>query len=97
MIENNLFEHLKSIDEEYWAIEQKPDDNYHVMSKKRLLNNDGSNVGWIYIDVPNARLNENGEYIIEPPKEDNIGNRAERRYGNNGKSNEKRRNKTTAN
>lgn len=79
MIENNLFEHLKSIDEEYWAIEQKPDGNYHVMSKKRLLNNDGSNVGWIYIDVPNARLNENGEYIIEPPKEDNIGNRAERR------------------
>lgn len=79
MIENNLFEHLKSIDEECWAIEQKPDSNYHIMCKKRLLNNDGSDAGWLYTDIPNARLNENGEYVIELPKEDKIGNRAERR------------------
>ena len=79
MIENNLFERLKSIDEECWTIEQKPDGNYHVMFKKRLLNNDGSYVGWLYTDVPNARLNENGKYVIEMPKEDKIGNRAERR------------------
>ena len=79
MMENKLFELLKSYDEECWTIEQKQDDNYHVMCKKRLLNNDGSDVGWIYIDVPNARLNENGKYVIEMPKEDEIGNRAERR------------------
>lgn len=96
-MKNNLFERLKSIDEECWTIEQKQDGNYHVMLKKRLLNNDGSDVGWIYTDVPNARLDEHDKYVIEPPKEDNIGNRAEWRYGNNGKSNEKRRNKTTAN
>lgn len=78
-MKNKSFEHLKSIDEECWAIEQKPDDNYHVMCKKQLLNNDGSDAGWLYTDVPNARLNENGKYIIEPSKEDKIGNRAERR------------------
>ena len=79
MIENNLFEYLKSINEECWTIEQQPDGNYHVMCKKRLLNNDGSDVGWIYTDVPNARLNDNGKYIIEDLKEDEIGNRAEHR------------------
>ena len=79
MIENKLFELLKSCDEECWTMEQKPDDNYHVMSKKRMLNNDGSGAGWLYTDVPNVRLNENGKYVIELPKEDEIGNRAERR------------------
>ena len=79
MIENNLFERLKSIDEECWTIEQTPDGNYHVVCKKRLLNNDGSDAGWLYTDIPNARLNENGKYVIEMPKEDKIGNRAERR------------------
>ena len=97
MMENKLFELLKSCDEECWTMEQKPDGNYHVMYKKQLLNNDGSDAGWLYTDIPNVRLNENGKYVIELPKEDEIGNRAERRYGNNGKSNEKRRNKTTAN
>ena len=29
-MENNLFERLKSIDEEYWDIEKKPDGNYHI-------------------------------------------------------------------
>ena len=96
-MENNLFERLKSIDEECWTIEQKPDGNYHVMSKKRMLNNDGSDAGWLYTDIPNVRLNENGKYVIELPKEDEIGNRAEQRNKNNGKSNEKRRNKTTTN
>lgn len=96
-MKNNLFEYLKSINEECWTMEQQPDGNYHVMYKKRLLNNDGSDAGWLYTDVPNVRLNDNGKYIIEALKEDEIGNHAERRYGNNGKSNEKRRNKTTAN
>ena len=79
MIENNLFEYLKSINEECWTMEQQPDGNYHVMYKKRLLNDDGSDAGWLYTDVPNARLNDNGKYIIELLKEDEIGNRAERR------------------
>ena len=79
MIENNLFEYLKSIDEECWTIEQKQDGNYHVMYKKHMINADGSDFGWLYTDIPNTRLDENGKYVIEPPKEDEIGNRAERR------------------
>lgn len=78
-MKNNLFEYLKSINEECWTMEQQPDGNYHVMYKKRLLNDDGSDAGWLYTDVPNARLNDNGKYIIEALKEDEIGNRAERR------------------
>lgn len=78
-MKNNLFERLKSINEECWTIEQTSDGNYHVVCKKKLLNNDGSNVGWLYTDIPNVRLNEHGKYVIEPPKEDKIGNRAERR------------------
>ena len=79
MIENKLFELLKSCDEECWTMEQKPDGNYHVMYKKHMINNDGSDAGWLYTDVPNARLDEHDKYVIEPPKEDKIGNRAERR------------------
>ena len=97
MIENKLFELLKSCDEECWTMEQKPDGNYHVMYKKHMINNDGSDAGWLYTDIPNVRLNENGKYVIEMPKEDETENRAERRRRNNGKSDEKRRNKTTAN
>ena len=79
MIENKLFELLKSCDEECWTMEQKPDGNYHVMSKKRMLNNDGSDAGWLYTDIPNVRSDEHDKYIIEPPKEDETENRAERR------------------
>ena len=78
-MKNNLFEYLKTINEECWTMEQTPDGNYHVMFKKRMLNNDGSYAGWLYTDVPNARLNDNCEYVIETLKEDEIGNRAERR------------------
>ena len=79
MIENKLFELLKSYDEECWTMEKKPDGNYHVLYKKQLLNNDGSDAGWLYTDIPNVRLNENGKYIIEVLKEDETENRAERR------------------
>ena len=79
MIENKLFELLKSCDEECWTMEQKLDGNYHVMYKKQLLNNDGSNTGWLYTDVPNVRLDEHDKYVIEPPKEDETENRDERR------------------
>lgn len=65
-MKNNLFEFLKSVNEEKAIIEKKPDDNYHVVYKKRLLSNDGSDVGWLYVDVPNARLNDDNVYIIEP-------------------------------
>ena len=78
-MENNLFEYLKSIDEECWTMEQKPDGNYHVMYKKHMINNDGSDAGWLYTDVPNVRLNENSKYIIEALKEDETENRPERR------------------
>lgn len=78
-MKNNLFELLKSVNEEKAIIEKKPDGNYHVVYKKRLLNDDGSDAGWLYADVLNARLNENGKYVIESPKEDEIGNRADRR------------------
>ena len=79
MIENKLFERLKSINEECWTIEQTPDGYYHIMCKKHMINNDGSDAGWLYTDIPNVRLNENGKYVIELPKEDEIRNRAERR------------------
>ena len=79
MIENKLFELLKSCDEECWTMEQTPDGYYHIMCKRHMINNDGSDAGWLYTDIPNVRLNENGKYVIELPKEDEIGNRAERR------------------
>lgn len=85
MTKNDLFECLKSIDEECAVIEQKSDGNYHVICKKRLINNDGSDAGWLYADIPNARLDEKGRYTVEPPKEDKIGNRAERRRRSNGR------------
>ena len=78
-MKNNLFEVLKSVNEECWTIEKQPDGNYHVMYKKHMINADGSDAGWLYTDVPNVRLNENGKYIIEALKEDETENRAERR------------------
>ena len=79
MIENKLFEYLKSINEECWIIEKQPDGNYHVMYKKHMINADGSDTGWLYTDVPNVRLDNHDKYVIEAIKEDEIGNRAERR------------------
>ena len=70
MIENKLFELLKSCDEECWTMEQTPDGYYHIMCKRHMINNDGSDAGWLYTDIPNVRLNENGKYVIEMPKED---------------------------
>lgn len=78
-MENNLFEYLKTINEECAIIEKRSDSNYHIVIKKHIINNDGSDAGWLYTNVPNARLDEHGKYIIEPFKEDEIGNRAERR------------------
>ena len=96
-MKNNLFEYLKSINEECAVIEKQSDGNYHILFKKHMINNDGSDAGWLYTDIPNVRLDEHDKYVIEPTQEDEVGNRAERRHRNNGKSNEKRRNKTTAN
>lgn len=78
-MENNLFEYLKTINEECATIEKRSDGNYHIVIKKHMINNDGSDAGWLYYDIPNARLDEYDKYVIEPPKEDKIGNRAERR------------------
>ena len=78
-MKNNLFEYLRTINEECWTIEQTPDGYYHIMCKKHMINNDGSDAGWLYYDIPNARLDDKGRYIVESPKEKQIGNRAERR------------------
>ena len=67
------------MDEKDIIIIKKSDGNYNIKYKKPLLNNDGSDAGWLYIDVPNARLDENDKYVIETLKENEIGNRAERR------------------
>lgn len=64
-MKNNLFEYLKSIDEECAAVEKQLDGNFHVLFKKRMLNNDGSDVGWLYTDIPNVRLNDDNLYVIE--------------------------------
>lgn len=65
--------------EEYAIVTLKPDGNYKIWMKKKLINNDGSDAGWLYYDIPNARLDGHNKYVIESPKEDKIGNRAERR------------------
>lgn len=57
----------------------KSDGNYSIKLKRKLINNDDSDIGWLYYDIPNARLDDNGMYIVESPKEKQIGNRAERR------------------
>lgn len=57
----------------------KPDGSYHIQMKKKMINADGSDAGWLYYDIPSARLDDKGRYIVELPKEDEIGNRAERR------------------
>ncbi len=44
----------------------KPDGNYSIKMKKKLINADGSDVGWIYYDIPNAYLNDDGVYVIMP-------------------------------
>ena len=65
--------------EEYAIVTLKPDGNYKIRMKKKLINADSSDAGWLYYDIPNARLDEHDKYVIEPPKEDKIGNRVERR------------------
>lgn len=65
--------------EEYAIVTLKPDGNYKIRMKKKLINADGSDAGWLYYDIPNARLDENGKYVIEALKEDETGNRAGRR------------------
>ena len=79
MMKNKLFELLKSYNKECWTIEKQPDGNYHVMYKKHMINADGSDAGWLYTDVPNVRLDDHDKYVVEALKEDEIGNRAERR------------------
>lgn len=44
----------------------KPDGNYNIQMKKKLINADGSDVGWIYYDIPNAHLDDDGAYTIIP-------------------------------
>ena len=68
-----------ALSEEYAIVTLRPDGNYNIRMKKKLINADGSDAGWLYYDIPNARLDEHDKYVIEPPKEDKIGNRAERR------------------
>lgn len=50
------------------TITLKPDGNYHIQMKKKMINADGSDAGWIYHDIPNAYLDDDGVYIIMPSK-----------------------------
>lgn len=52
--------------EEDVIIIKKQDGNYNIKYKKPLLNSDGNNVDWLYVDVPNAILNDDNVYVIEP-------------------------------
>lgn len=52
--------------EEDVIIIKKQDGNYNIKYKKPLLNSDGNNVGLLYVDVPNAILNDDNVYVIEP-------------------------------
>lgn len=88
-MENNLFECLKTIDEECAVVEKRSNGNYHIAIKKHMINNDGSDAGWLYTDVSNARLNDDNRYLIEPIKENKIGNREYRRSRKNDKLNKK--------
>lgn len=54
------------MDEKNIIIIKKSDNNYNIRYKKPLVNNDGSDAGWLYVDVQNARLNDDNVYIIEP-------------------------------
>ena len=46
----------------------KSDRSYKIQMKKKMINADGSDAGWIYYDIPNAYLNDDGVYVIMPPK-----------------------------
>ena len=50
------------------TITLKPDGNYHIQMKKKLINADGSDAGWLYYDIPNAYLDNNGVYVIVSSK-----------------------------
>lgn len=45
-------------------ITPKPDGTYNIKMKRKLINADGTDAGWIYYDIPNAYLNDNGVYVI---------------------------------
>ena len=46
----------------------KSDRSYKIQMKKKLINADGSDAGWIYYDIPNAYLDDDGVYVIMPSK-----------------------------
>lgn len=46
----------------------KPDGNYNIQMKKKLINADGSDAGWLYYNIPNAYLDDNGVYVVMPSK-----------------------------
>lgn len=46
----------------------KSDGNYKIQMKKKMINVDGSDAGWLYYDIPNAYLDDNGVYVIMPSK-----------------------------
>ena len=46
----------------------KSDRSYKIQMKKKMINADGSDAGWLYYDIPNAYLNDDGVYVIMPSK-----------------------------
>ena len=54
--------------EEYAIVTLKPDGNYKIQMKKKMINAGGSDAGWLYYDIPNAYLDDDGVYVIMPSK-----------------------------
>lgn len=59
---------LYNSDKEMVVINLKPDRSYSIQMKKKLINADGSDAGWLYYDIPNAYRDDDGAYVIMPSK-----------------------------
>lgn len=66
--EIEFYPQLYNSDKEMVVINLKPDRSYRIQMKRKLINADGSDAGWLYYDIPNAYLDDNGVYVVMPSK-----------------------------
>lgn len=66
--EIEFYPQLYNSDKEMVVINLKPDRSYRIQMKRKLINVDGSDAGWLYYDIPNAYLDDNGVYVVMPSK-----------------------------